>query len=370
MRYLLPLAVAAFTIFAPLTASADESDELISAIRDDMTALGVNLPVWMSQHITAVMPSTGLGAGSGLSDDSGGFTLGVMTRLGLLNNFNDVGYGTKLVDLQGQLPELMPWPQLGVVAGFGLGDGVEIGADVQFIPNLDIAGDDINLKVGLFSVGATLRWRVSKAEGAIPAIVLGLGASYYRGTFELGVGYEQPYTYEYTDEQNTTHTAAGTYRFGSAPAVNWSLFQANPEVRLAWDIGGVFRPYVGIGVGFAAGSVDNEVSVSARLTLDTIDGQPANQDPIAYNEKVVSFSTDPALYTLRPHVGFDFVLGVIALTVQADFAVMGKDELNSDFSSASGSFDLNDPNFLYNQNQSGSQSDAAVVVTAALRVQF
>ncbi|TNF32679.1 MAG: hypothetical protein EP329_09430 [Deltaproteobacteria bacterium] len=370
MRRFLTLTAAALTLLTPLSASAAESDELIGLMRDDLTALGVNMPVWMSQHITAVMPSTGLGAGSGLSDDSGAFTLGVMTRLGLLNNFNDVGYGMKLVDLQGQLPELMPWPQLGVVAGFGLGDGIELGADVQFIPNLDIAGDNINLKVGLFSVGATLRWRLSKAEGAIPAIVLGLGASYYRGTFELGVGYERPYTEQVDDGQGGTHTVTGTYRFGSAPAVNWSLLQANPELRLAWDFGGIFRPYVGIGVGLATGSVSNDVQVSARLTIDTVDGQPANEAPITYDERVVSFSTTPALYTLRPHVGFDFVLGVIALTVQADFAVMGKDTLNSDFSSAAGSFDLNDPNFLYNQNQSGSQSDGAVVVTAAVRVQL
>ncbi|PKN58542.1 MAG: hypothetical protein CVU56_05100 [Deltaproteobacteria bacterium HGW-Deltaproteobacteria-14] len=365
MRRPLLAALAIALLLPTAPAGAAESDELIGLLRNDLTAIGVNMPVWMSQHITAVMPSTGLGAGSGLSDDSGAFTFGVMTRLGLLNNFKDVGYGLELVDLEGPLPNLMPWPQLGVVFGFGLGDGLELGADVQFIPNLDIAGDGINLKAGLFSIGATLRWRVTKADGALPALVLGLGASYYRGSFEVGVGYERPYS-----ETLDGHTATGTYRLDSAPAVNWSLFQANPEVRLAWDIGGVLRPYVGIGVGFAGGSVSNEVNVKAHLTIDTIDGAPANQDPITYSENVVSFSTTPALYTLRPHIGLDLVLGVVAITLQADFAVMGKDKLNTDFSSAAGSFDTSDPNFLFNQNQRGSQSDGAVVVTAAVRAQF
>jgi len=349
----------------PREVRADTSGELISLLRDDLTAIGVNLPVWLSQHLPAVMPSTGLGAGSGLSDDDGAITFGLLTRVGLLNNFNDVGYGLELVDLSGTLPELMPWPQLGAVLGVGPGHGLELGADVQFIPNLDIAGDGIDLKVGLISVGATLRWRVTKADGLLPALVFGLGASYYRGSFALGVGYEQPFT-----ETVDGHTAVGTTQFSSAPTVNWSLFEANPEIRLAWDLGGIFRPYIGLGVGLAGGTVSNDVSVKARLTVDTIDGQPANQDPILYEEDVVAFETGPALYTLRPHVGFDLVLGVVAVTVQADFAVMGKDKLNSDFESAAGSFDLTDPNFLYNQNARGSQSEAAVVVTAAARAQF
>ena len=349
---------------AAAPARADEASELIDMLRGDLTAIGLSLPVWMAQHLPAVMPSTGLGAGVGLSDDSGGFTLGVLTRVGLLNNFSDVAYGLQLADLSAVVPELMPWPQLGLVAGFGLGDGVEIGADVQFIPNLDIAGEDISLKAGLIAVGATLRWRVTRADGAVPALVVGLGASYYRGSFTLGVGYEQPYS-----ETVDGHTAEGTVRFSSAPAVDWSILEANPEVRLAWDLGGIFRPYVGLGVGLATGTISNDVNVKARLTIATIDGQPSGEVR-DYSEDLVGFETTPALYTLRPHVGFDLVLGVVALTVQADFAITGKDKINTDFESAAGSFDVSDPNFLFNQNARGSQSNGALVVTAALRAQF
>lgn len=350
---------------APAAAQQQEAEAIVDLLRDDLTALGVNFPVWMSQHLPAVMPATGIGAGSGLSDDSGGFSFGVLTRVGLLNNFNDVGYGLELVDLAETLPSLVPWPQLGVVVGFGLGDGLEIGADIQFIPNLDVAADDVNLRVGLIGVGATLRWRVNKADGALPSFVVGLGASVYHGSFGLGVGYERGYS-----ETVDGRTVTGTYRFESAPTVDWTLFQANPELRLAWDIGGVFRPYLGIGLGLAGGSVSNTIRVKARLTVDTIDGQPTNEDPYQYDENVVDFSTEPALFTLRPHVGFDLVLGIFALTVQADFAVMGKDELNSDFSGAAGDFDLSDENFLFNRNAEGRQENAALVLTVAARAQF
>lgn len=340
-------------------------DELRSLIADDLTAIGVNLPVWMSQHITSVMAPVGLGAGSGISDDSGGFSFGVLTRLGLFNNFDDIGHGLKLVDIQDQMPSLVPWPQFGVVVGGNLGDGIEIGADVQFIPAMDVAADDLRLKASLIAVGATLRWRVNKPKGALPALILGVGGAYYNGAFEIGGGYTELY-----NEQVDGHTVAGRVRIDTAPGVSWSVFQASPEIRLAWDIGGVFRPYLGFGAGLSFGEVGDKLSVRAEATIDTIDGQPANQDPVVYEDDLVLFKTDPALWTLRPHVGFDIVIGIVAFTAQLDLAIMGKDEINGDFAEGAGSFDSDDPDFLYNENARNSQTQASLIATFALRIQL
>ena len=334
-------------------------------IGDDLTVLGVNLPVWMSQHITSVMAPVGLGAGSGIGDDSGGFSLGVLTRLGLFNNFDDVGHGLKLVDIQNKMPSLVPWPQFGVVVGGNLGDGIEIGADVQFIPAMDVAAADLRLKASLISVGATLRWRVNKADGAVPAFVLGIGGAYYNGSFEIGGGYSESYS-----ETIDGHVVTGRVKIDTAPGVSWSVFQASPEVRLAWDIGGVFRPYVGLGLGLSFGTVGDELSVRAEASIDTIDGQATNQDPVVYEDKIVLYETDPALWTLRPHVGFDLVMGVIAFTAQLDLALMGKEEISANFAEGAGSFDTTDPNFLFNENARSSQTQAALIATFALRAQF
>jgi opacity protein-like surface antigen len=340
-------------------------DELRGLLADDLTAIGVNLPIWMASHLPAVMAPVGIGAGSGIDDDSGGFKLGIVTRLGLMNNLDDVAYGLKIMDLQPLVPSLMPWPQFGVVFGVGLGDGVEMGADIQFIPAMDIAAEGLSLKTFLLSGAATLRWRINKSEGAMPAVVLGIGGSFYAGSFEIGAGFENTYT-ETVDGKSVT----GRVKIDTAPGVSWSLFQASPELRVAWDIGNVFRPFIGVGLGLTFGEVADKLSVKAESTIETVDGQPVDEDPVVYEDRVALFSTTPALWTLRPHVGFDLVLGTFAFTAQLDFAIMGKDRIDGNFSDGAGGFDPTDPNFLYNDAARSSQTQAALIATFAARLQF
>lgn len=360
------LVLAGFTgLVGPAARAQTTADEIYDLVRDDLTAIGVNLPVWMSQHITAVMAPGGIGAGSGITDDAGGFTLGVMTRVGLFNNFDDVGHGLEIVDIQHEMPSLVPWPQFGVTAGFNFGNGIQIGADVQFIPDMDLAADDLTLKASLISLGANLRFRVNKAKGAVPALLIGIGAAYYDGSFDVAGGYTHPY-----DETVEGHTAEGTVRIEAAPGVAWSIFQVVPEVRLAWDIAGVFRPYVGFGAGLSFGQVGDRFHVKATATLDRVDGAAVTEDPIVYEDDIVLFETDPALWTLRPHVGFDVLFGPMVLTAQLDLAVIGKDKIEGDFAEGAGSFDTTDGDYLFNENARGSQTQAALIGTVALRAQF
>lgn len=373
MRTLSRLAVVAAAALVtsaafPSGASAqtlDESSEIVQQLRHDLTALGINTPVFLSQRLPGVMASSGIGAGSGLSDDSGGFKLGVLGRIALFNDFKSIGNGLQLIDIREEIPDLAPWPQLGVVIGVGLGHGLELGADVQFIPEMDVASDDLTAKTSLLSIAANLRWRATKPDGALPALVLGFGASYYFGSFELGAGYGGTY-----DETVEGQRLQGTYDFNVAPGVDWSLFQVNPEVQLAWDIAGVFRPYVGLGVGFTFGTVSDTATVRADLTLDSVNGQPTNER-YTYEDKVVYYETEPALYTFRPHVGFDLVFGVVALTIQADLAIMSQEKLDTNVADAADSFDdLDDGDFLYAENRDGAQTNAALVLTAALKFQL
>lgn len=363
---IIALCIAGLGLAAPTTVHAQTTEEgLRDLMERDLTTLSVNLPVWMSQHLPAVMAPVGIGAGSGIDDNSGAFKLGVLTRLGLFNNFDDVGQGLSMIDVQSSMPSLVPWPQFGVVLGGNLGNGIEIGGDFQFIPAMDIAADNMNLKASLFAAGVTLRWRVNKADGALPAFIVGLGGAYYRGSFEVGAGTEEPYS-----ETVNGQTVTGKVKIQTAPGVDWSIFQVSPEVRLAWDFGGIFRPYVGVGLGLSFGTVGDHVGLRAQATVETVNGQAQSRDPVVYQDSVVSFETQPATWTLRPHVGFDVIIGVVAITVQLDLAVMGKSEIDTDLSGAADSFDLTDPDLLFNENARSSQTNSALIGTVAARLQF
>jgi hypothetical protein len=353
------------TLLAPAAHAAPE-DEILGTFGADLGRLSVNLPVWLSQHLPSVMAPVGLGAGSGIGDDSGGFSFGLMTRIGAFNRLPDIAYGLEMIDVGDALPSLLPWPQLGAVFGVNLGDGFELGADIQFIPTMDIAAPGVNLKASLIAASVTARWRINKADGLLPAFVIGIGGSYYSGDFSVGAGYEN--AYEETLDDGTRVT--GTARIDAAPGVNWSIFQAVPELRLAWDIGGIFRPFVGFGAGVSFGSVGNSLKLKGSVTIDTINGNPVNQAPETYESTAFSFSTSPARYSLRPHLGFDVVLGMFALTVQADLVLSGKDRINADLDDAVETWMSNDPNYLFNANTRGSQTHNALVFTAVARLQF
>jgi hypothetical protein len=352
-------------VFATGTAHAqDYQTDVIDQVRDDMTALGVNLPVFLAQRLPGMMGAAGGGAGSELSDDSGGVSVGVLARVGFLNNFKGVTHGLTLIDISEDTPDLLPWPQFGAVVGIGLGDGVEISADVQFIPETDIGGDDITLSASLLGVNAAFRWRVNHANGAVPAVILGVGGSIYNGTFQIGGKYRG--TFDETVEGNRIE---GDYSLSTAPKVEWTLFQVSPEVRLAWDIGGIIRPYVGISLGITGGNVTDEASVKSSITVNRVNGAAENET-LTYEENVVLFETEPAVYTLRPHVGLDIVIGILAITAQVDLAIMGNSEIDANFSDAAGSFDTSDKGFLYSEAQGGSQTNAALVFSTALRLQL
>lgn len=350
----------------PAPGHAAPADELFGTLGTDLSRLSINLPVWLSQHLPSVMSPVGLGAGSGIDDDAGAFKFGVLTRIGAFNRLPDVANGLELVDIQSELPSMLPWPQLGAVIGANLGHGFEIGADVQFIPAMDIAAEGVNLKASLLSVAAVARYRINKADGLLPAFIVGVGGSFYTGDFSVGAGFESPY--EETLDDGTRVT--GTTRVDAAPGVSWSIFQVAPEVRMAWDIAGVVRPFIGFGAGLSFGEVSNRLKLKGTVTIDTIDGNPVNQAPETYESEAFAFSTAPAKYTLRPHLGVDFILGIFALTLQIDLALSGKDRINTDVDDAVNTWLSEDPNYLFNENTRGAQTHNAFVFTTAARVQF
>ncbi|MDA1267241.1 MAG: hypothetical protein O2816_19340 [Planctomycetota bacterium] len=357
------------------SSQVDASAEIIEQLSHDLTTLAINTPIWLANHLPATMAQSSLGAGISLEGDGKGFAFGIVPlRLGLFNKFNQVGKGTELLDFENVMPANLPWLQLGVTAGFALGHGFEVGLDVQGIPRqiFDV-GTGASAKVQLISAAASLRWRINDPRGLLPAFILGVGGSYYLGDMQLGAGYSDDYTITETVDTPAGPqdvVVKGTYSFSGSPLMRWQLFQVAPEVRLAWKFGPI-RPYVGASLGFTYGEVIGGARLSAKVTVDEINGEAVDLDPLLHEERNDIYSTTPAKFTVRPHIGLDIMIAIVALSIQLDLAVMNNDPASTDLESAAGNYDPNaEGGLLFNEASKKSQTDTALVTTVALRFNF
>ncbi len=369
-RFLVSLFILFFTV-APLDRAAAQ-ENIIDQLSRDLGALSVNTPIWLSTHLPAMMGQSGMGAGIDLTNDGGGgFTLGLIgLHMGVMNQFDQVGKGTDMLGLEDQLPNNIPWPQFGATLGIGVGGGFELGADVRFIPETDLAmGKLISTTVGLVSASGSMRWRIVDPQGPMPAIVIGVSGGYHSGTMKIGAGFKSAYAVPATVPGGGTGTVEGVYEFSGSPTMRWDLFQVSPEVRLGWEFG-PFRPYLGVGAGFSFGEVTGGAELTATVTVDKVNGNDVDEDPLIHEDSTSYYSTPPAMFTLRPYVGVDLVLGIVAITAQAELAIMTQDGIGTDLTGAAESFIPSDGDMLYNEASKESTTSAAVVTTVAARIQF
>jgi hypothetical protein len=351
---------------------AEAQENILDKLSQDLGALSVNTPIWLSTHLPAMMGQSGMGAGIELSSDGGGgLSFGLIAlNMGFMNQFNEVGKGTEMLGLEEALPNNIPWPQFGATLGLGLGGGFEIGADLRFIPETDLAmGELISTTVGLIAGSASMRWRINEPGGAMPAIVLGVSGGYHSGTMKIGAGFKSAYAIPASVPGGGSGTVEGFYEFTGSPTMEWELYQVAPEIRIGWEIG-PFRPYLGVGVGFSFGEITGSSKLTATVTVEKIDGNSVDQAPLIHEDSTSYYSTPPAMFTLRPHVGFDVVLGIVAVTAQVELAVMTQDGLGTDLTGAAQSFDPSDGDILYNEASKDSTTSAALVTTLAARMQF
>jgi hypothetical protein len=387
MRFplLLPLIVIVIVLGSAHSASAaTDYTQVTRQLTDDLKAVSINTPVWLAQRLPTMMAQSGLGSGVALSDDAGTVSIGlILGRVGLLNGFSQVGFGTEALGFEEALPDNLPWPQFGVTVGVGLGYGLELGVDAQFIPEMDVGlFDDVSMKVGMFSIASALRWRINQADGGIPAVTLGVGGSYYRGVMAFGAGYADTLHFEAertrTLPDGSTGTVTGTfdgeYSLSGAPEMNWELFQVGPELRVAWSLGPV-RPYFGFGFAMTFGDVTGGADVRANATAtftatSTGAGQTVSEretvTPVDIEES--SFVSVPAArYLMRPFIGMDLVFGPVAITLQVDYALASSDPSPENLSTIGQSFS---DGFLYSDASKNAVLAEALVGTLALRFIF
>ena len=359
----------AFVIAFGGTAQADSQslNTSVTKLTGDLGIVGVNTPVWLAQHLPAMMNQSGLGAGIELADKSGGISFGIIPlHLGVMNQFNQVGQGTEVLRFDKTLPAVLPWPQVGVTLGIGLGNGLELGADARFMPKTDFAlNDQIGVEVGVLSASTTLRWRINSAKGGMPAFVIGIGGAYSKGTMDIGAGFQNAYSIS-----TSQGTIEGTYLFEGSPRMSWEIFQISGELRVGWKLG-AFRPYLGFGFGYSFGEVAGATSLKARVTVDKVGGQAVSEAPKVEEYQDEYFVTTPAKFTLRPMFGLDFVFGIFDITLQAELALMTQEQLSlSDVDSAVRDLVSSNGDSLFDQASRQATVSAALVTTLAMRLQF
>ena len=339
---------------------------LVDQFVGELSLLPQSTAIWLAQHLPATMPPAGMGSGISLGDGIG-FSAGIIPiRLGFFNQFDKVFADLEVLDYIADVaPALMVWPQIGVTAGVGLGP-VELSGDFQFLPESDVTLiEGISLSLGVISAGATLRWRINAPMGPLPAFIIGCSGSYYQGsmTFSAGHSGELPLEALSLPTGVDTVTMEGSFSFSTVTTVNWEIYQVNPEIRLAWEIG-PFQPFIGVGLGFAFGEVAGQADVRADIEITAVGGLPFNQTldqdlQSTSGSSQSDYTTSPAEYTFHPHVGFDIDLGLFALTAQVNLAVMGGREIQD--------VTLSD---IGNATSKGADTSIAVVSTLSARIQL
>ncbi len=343
---------------------------IVDDVAADISRISINTPIWLAQHLPAMMAQSGLGPGVSLSSDAWGVSIGLIPlRIGVFNEFSQVANGMEVLDIGGFIPDVMPWPQFGATFGLGLGGGVEIGADVQFIPDLNVTvTEGIDITVGVISVATSLRWRINDASGPLPAFVIGVGGSYYRGLMDIGAGYRDTFKLSIDTDQGPAEVE-GDYSFQGAPRMKWELYQVAPEIRIAWALG-PFQPYLGFGFGITFGEVSGGSRLTADVRVKRIAGIEVTDDNEPLIERSDQYATKPAMFTMRPHVGFDIDLGLLVITLQVDAAIMNSQPMDTDLSEVKSSFDYTDSSLLLGSSSAGRTTSAALVATLAVRFQI
>ncbi len=305
--------------------------ETASRLAVDLKQLGFNTPLWLSTHLPAMMGQSGLGAGIQLFGEETSFAFGLTPlRVGFMNKFKDVGANTDVLQFGRFLPDTVPWLTFGATLGIAF-SRFELGADIQFIPDMDLAlGENIGLTVGVFSSAMAFRWRINDPNGPLPAFILGVTGGVYTGSLEMGAGFASDYSFDASGQE-----VVGDYQLSGSPQMNWTLWQVGPELKIAWALGPV-RPYLGCALGFSFGEVTGGSRVKVALNVDTVGGQPVNaaDQTTVIDDSSDVLNTDPALFTLRPFLGLDFVFGPVGINLQADFAVMNREEVGGGFGGA------------------------------------
>ena len=196
-----------------------------------------------------------------------------LTLLGIDTSSMDDSEITSFIEDYG-----MPFPAVSIetrIGGFLL--PFDMGFKLGYVPeDFDLSFLTSGFVLDYFSIGGDIRFRLLKQRYMIPAVSIGTGVTYQRGSIDIpGILGE-----------NMTLDDVGPYSLEMEdPSLNfnWNAFVVDLKAHASWDLF-VMTPYIGTGASYgisaeAGGGIKTDI-------LDGATGDPITQDQI---DQIIAF---------------------------------------------------------------------------------
>ena len=307
-------------LFAARPAAA-QGEQVANAALNDTFLLLFNGPVYLSSRLPMLLASQPPGAGMEL-ESPGDFSLGMSLKSDVYSQFADVAYGTDMLGFEEQMPDVVPLPAVGLHARVGLSHDWDAGVRVDLFPEMDRSIQGTSIAGGHWVVGANTRYRLVRARGLVPELLIGVGASGAKGGMTLSRSDAEQFNRPVSDGEGSMEVG-GTYDFSAGPKLEWTLYQVQTEVRTRWRWS-FFNPYVGMGVDLTGGSIRSSLDGTLTVTMDSVNGQPVppELETRTGSDMVATLADEkPSPVIVHPVAGFEIAMGPFALAVQADVSL-------------------------------------------------
>lgn len=295
------VALVAFIIVglpAPATAQQSSIEQTLERVLSDFGLLMGNGPIYLASRLPS-LASVGMHEPTMNLRGLGDFSIGLnLANVGLWSGFDQVGTGMEFVQFEDKLPPILPAPVVGASFRFGVLDDLDVGVRINFFPDFEQKPNGLIIGAGMLDAGLSVRYRAVEANGGVPEVWVALAGNYFSGRLLVGKDFDLPFDFSADDGTRV----AGNLNLSGAPVLGWDLWQVSPELRVAWKLGW-FHPYFGVAADLTFGHIDAGLDIRIKITLT----EPEKAEESA-KELVTLATQQPALFSLRPVLGFQFAL--------------------------------------------------------------
>ncbi len=285
-----------------------EGEEAANLALNDTFLILFNGPVHLSSRLPMLMATQPAAAGMELKKFKQ-FSLGLNFKSDIYAQFQDVSYGATFLGLDTKTPDVVPMPALGLNARLAINKKMDAGLRLDFIPNFSQSLSGMDIEAGHFVLGGQLRYRLMKARGGRPELLVSAGFSKADGELSLAKGKKGAF-----QDTSTGIPVDGSYEYTAGPKLEWSLLQFQTEMRGVWKFRSV-HPYLGFGFDFTNGEIKSSLEGKLLISVGAM-GQEISKSDSDFQSTLVK--EKPHSLALHPLMGLDFPMGKFHFTLQGD----------------------------------------------------